>query len=381
MIKEVIADKGKERIREKTIGTRDYSQQVHWSERLSGETLLTMASKMFGRLTRTLTNAQGGQNYIITGGQFSVVITNSDVDGNDLATLASDFDRSDCSPASPCAEDINGDGVVDLDDLGILATELGRTECPHDEYYYFHNDHLGTPQLITDQSGTVVWSANYKPFGQADITIDTITNPFCFPGQYLDPETGLHYNYFRYYDPGIGRYLRGDPLGISSKTTSYYYVSNSALSSYDIFGEREWTVYRRGISISSVVIGGSGQLVKFVSNCESSTRITKTYLVIGYGLTVGLKAQIRLNNKGYYGKTRVFGNEPSPFYTGIAISGPSGGLGFIGGTVASASLDFTSYAEVYAVSKGKILGFSIFSFEGQLYIPWGLRRVESCCEE
>ncbi|RLB37137.1 MAG: hypothetical protein DRH12_14785 [Deltaproteobacteria bacterium] len=65
---------------------------------------------------------------------------------------------------------------------------------------------------MTNQTGTIVWSANYKPFGEANITTNTIPNPFRFPGQYYDQETGLHYNYFRYYDPGVGRHLRGDPV-------------------------------------------------------------------------------------------------------------------------------------------------------------------------
>ncbi|RLA94897.1 MAG: hypothetical protein DRG83_19210, partial [Deltaproteobacteria bacterium] len=98
------------------------------------------------------------------------------------------------------------------DDLTLFAAEFGRTDCPHDELYYFHNDHLGTPQRITNQTGTIVWSANYKPFGEAIITTRAISNPFRFPGQYYDQETGLHFNYFRYYEPRIGRYLRGDPL-------------------------------------------------------------------------------------------------------------------------------------------------------------------------
>jgi len=82
--------------------------------------------------------------------------------------------------------------------------------------YYYHLDHLGTPQIMTDDNGDVVWSADYKPFGETDITINTLDNNFRFPGQYYDEETGLHYNYFRYYEPGIGRYLSRDPLNLGN---------------------------------------------------------------------------------------------------------------------------------------------------------------------
>jgi RHS repeat-associated protein len=75
-----------------------------------------------------------------------------------------------------------------------------------------HNDHLATPQRMTDASGTVVWAADYKPFGEATVTISTITNNLRFPGQYYDAETGLNYNYFRDYNPAIGRYVQSDPL-------------------------------------------------------------------------------------------------------------------------------------------------------------------------
>ena len=46
-----------------------------------------------------------------------------------------------------------------------------------------HNDHLGTPQKLTDSSGQIVWSADYKPFGEATVTVSTITNNLRFPGQ------------------------------------------------------------------------------------------------------------------------------------------------------------------------------------------------------
>jgi RHS repeat-associated protein len=65
---------------------------------------------------------------------------------------------------------------------------------------------------MTNGSGTIVWAADYKPFGEATITVSTITNSLRFPGQYFDAETGLNYNYFRDYNPAIGRYIESDPL-------------------------------------------------------------------------------------------------------------------------------------------------------------------------
>jgi len=80
-------------------------------------------------------------------------------------------------------------------------------------YYFYHNDHLGTPQQMTSVSGAVVWAAEYEAFGKAMVDASsTVTNNLRFPGQYYDEETGLHYNFHRYYDSGIGRYTSVDPL-------------------------------------------------------------------------------------------------------------------------------------------------------------------------
>jgi len=80
--------------------------------------------------------------------------------------------------------------------------------------YYSHNDHLGTPQLMTNSAGTTVWQADYDPFGKATVTTATVENNLRFPGQYYDSETGNHYNYFRDYDPSTGRYVQSDPIGL-----------------------------------------------------------------------------------------------------------------------------------------------------------------------
>jgi RHS repeat-associated protein len=104
------------------------------------------------------------------------------------------------------------------------------------QWYYIHSDHLDTPQRITDQSQAVVWEAYYKPFGEAVITTEGIENNLRFPGQYFDGETGLHYNYFRDYDPRTGRYLQSDPIGLDGGINTYAYADGKPTSVADQYG-------------------------------------------------------------------------------------------------------------------------------------------------
>jgi uncharacterized protein RhaS with RHS repeats len=66
--------------------------------------------------------------------------------------------------------------------------------------YFIHPDYLGTPQRITDASQNIVWDAALRPFGEVEQMTLTFTANLRFPGQYADAETGLNYNFFRYYD-------------------------------------------------------------------------------------------------------------------------------------------------------------------------------------
>ncbi|MBU1223843.1 MAG: RHS domain-containing protein [Gammaproteobacteria bacterium] len=59
------------------------------------------------------------------------------------------------------------------------------------QIYYYHVDHLGTPQAMTNAAGTTVWKADYEPFGKATVRVNTVENYLRFPGQYYDRETGL----------------------------------------------------------------------------------------------------------------------------------------------------------------------------------------------
>lgn len=106
------------------------------------------------------------------------------------------------------------------------------------QVYYYHVDHLGTVQAMTDATtGAVVWKAYYEPFGSATVSpVSTIENNLRLPGQYYDRETGLHYNYFRDYDPSTGRYIEADPIGLNAGPNVYAYVDGNPLSYGDPLG-------------------------------------------------------------------------------------------------------------------------------------------------
>ncbi len=103
--------------------------------------------------------------------------------------------------------------------------------------YAYQNDHLGTPQRLIDNNGSVYWQAQYDAFGKATIQVAAIENNLRFPGQYFDSESGLHQNYFRDYDPGVGRYLERDPIGQLGGLNTFAYVYLNPFTYKDPTGE------------------------------------------------------------------------------------------------------------------------------------------------
>ena len=91
----------------------------------------------------------------------------------------------------------------------------------HDgKLHHLHTDHLGTPLEASNDAGQIVWKVTYKTWGNVvleefseEVRQDTAPK-LRFQGQYFDAETGLHYNRFRYYDPGVGRFVNQDPIGL-----------------------------------------------------------------------------------------------------------------------------------------------------------------------
>ena len=94
-------------------------------------------------------------------------------------------------------------------------------------FFAIVTDVVGSPTELVDEHGDIAWHTRTTLWGNtAWAANSTAYTPLRFPGQYADPETGLHYNYFRHYDPETARYLTPDPLGLTPAPNPSAYVTN-----------------------------------------------------------------------------------------------------------------------------------------------------------
>jgi RHS repeat-associated protein len=125
---------------------------------------------------------------------------------------------------------------VYLDSMPIAKIEAGEILA------YLHTDHLNTPRLATNAQAQVIWRWEGTAFGDTfpneDVDGDgkVTTINLRFPGQYFDGESGLHYNWNRYYDPKTGRYITSDPVGLIGGLNTFVYATNNPLHWVDVTG-------------------------------------------------------------------------------------------------------------------------------------------------
>ncbi|NVL90429.1 MAG: RHS repeat protein [Desulfobacterales bacterium] len=236
--------------------------------------------------------------------------------------------------------------------------------------YYYHLNHLGTPQLMTDEDGNVVWAADYRPFGEVDVTAESVGNEFRFPGQYYDQETGLHYNYHRYYHPTTGRYLTPDPshsmqpagssipyllpfaLASPQELTLYHYALNNPINAIDPLGL--WFI---DVGVSGAATGtlGPGGTIGF----EISPSGLYWYYGVGLGVGGGFSATYNpfgdpsegVNVKGTVrGGTGVVGAQAGGSLSEDGFSwtwGAGYGIGFGGAVTATQTIRVIDWSSIY----------------------------------
>jgi RHS repeat-associated protein len=90
---------------------------------------------------------------------------------------------------------------------------------------YLYTDHLMTNRLATNSTQAIVWRWEGEAFGNTPAKeLAGVSVNLRFPGQYYDQETNLHYNWNRYYDPNLGRYITSDPIGLQGGVNTYIYA-------------------------------------------------------------------------------------------------------------------------------------------------------------
>ncbi len=115
--------------------------------------------------------------------------------------------------------------------LGDLPVAVVKPKAPSGfDVFYIWTDNLGTPRQITDATNQSRWEwPSADPFGNNQPNenpggLGAFNYNLRFPGQYYDAEKASNYNYFRDYDPGIGRYVESDPIGLKGGLNTYGYV-------------------------------------------------------------------------------------------------------------------------------------------------------------
>jgi RHS repeat-associated protein len=102
--------------------------------------------------------------------------------------------------------------------------------------HFLHSDAMGNVVMTTDGSGNISSTYRYTPFGRLYAKTGPFTIRFTFSSKEFEPATGLGYWGYRFYSPGLRRWLNRDPIGEQGGVNLYGYVDNSPILWTDNYG-------------------------------------------------------------------------------------------------------------------------------------------------
>ena len=120
---------------------------------------------------------------------------------------------------------------------GGAGTDIASPDAPRNQFWHTRtqpgrSNHL--PEWVADNAGNLKRWRELKDAEEPQNTPEAANDPSVwgeptdqsirFQGQWHDPETGLHYNRFRYYDPDVGRFIHQDPIGFGGGINWYQYA-------------------------------------------------------------------------------------------------------------------------------------------------------------
>jgi RHS repeat-associated protein len=256
--------------------TYSYPSNSHKLSSLSGATTRSFTYDSAGNVTasqsityvydgRGRMKSAGSTNYLVNGLGQRVKKSTASVDTffvyDEAGHLIGEYDTT----GAPIEETLwIGDTPV-----AIVKPKTGGFDV-----FYIWSDNLGTPRQVTDTSNVSRWEwANNDPFGnnapnENPASAGVFSYNLRFPGQYYDVETGKHYNYFRDYDPAIGRYIQSDPIGLDGGLNTYGYDGGNPLVNIDPEGLAYFCMYSQGKGqLSCFDNNGAGKQVIDDPNC------------------------------------------------------------------------------------------------------------------
>lgn len=159
--------------------------------------------------------------------------------------------------------------------------------------YFYHSDHLGSTNLVTDEQGQVVERVEYAPFGSISVRQGSANVPQKFTGQRLDAGTGLYFYHARYYDPSLGRFIQPDSIvqapADPQTLNRYAYCRNSPVNYVDPSGHSFWKIFKR-VYLALLTLGASEtipQTTKAIASLSEKAGIDPRYPLALYSATLG----------------------------------------------------------------------------------------------